>query len=89
MSDKKLKILLRSAAVFLLVSVIFCIFAVCRNNSQKKYMEQQRLANEIKLAELQMPTAEPEQESDDITYIGNTEETIVPEGDSEKNGYSA
>ena len=84
MSDKKLKLLLRGAIVFLLVSVIFCIFAVCRNNSQKKYMEQQRLNNESRLAELQMPTFEPEQKKDDTGYTVNKEEAIVLEGDSIK-----
>ncbi|MGN0106884.1 MAG: N-acetylmuramoyl-L-alanine amidase, partial [Hominilimicola sp.] len=82
MSDNKLKLLLRGALAFLLVSVVFCIFAVCHNNSQKKYMEQQRLSNETKLAELQMPTVAPEQESDNITNTENTVEAIVLEGDS-------
>ena len=56
MNDKKLRLLLKAASAFLVISLVFCIYAVCRNKSQKKYMEEQRLANETKLAELQMPT---------------------------------
>ena len=81
MNDKKIRLLLKAASVFLVVSLVFCIYAVCRNNSQKKYMEEQRLANETKLAELQMPTAAPEQENEDMG-TADTEEAIVLEGDS-------
>lgn len=81
MSDKRLKLLLRTATVFLVLSVVFCIFAVCRNNSQKKYMEEQRLANETKLAELQMPTFAPErEEKKEITDAKEAEEAIALDG---------
>lgn len=81
MNDKKLRLLLKAASAFLVISLVFCIYAVCRNNSQKKYMEEQRLANETKLAELQMPTLEPEQENEN-DETADAEEAIVLEGDS-------
>ena len=81
MNDKKLRLLLKAASAFLVISLVFCIYAVCRNNSQKKYMEEQRLANETKLAELQMPTLEPEQENEN-DETADADEAIVLEGDS-------
>ena len=43
MSDKRLKVCLRGAAVFLAVSIVFCIAVICGVNIQKSNMEKQRL----------------------------------------------
>lgn len=59
MNDKRLKICLKVAVIFLIVSVVFCIVSVCVVSNQKKNMEQRRVENEIKLAEMQMPTFSP------------------------------
>ena len=42
MSDKRLKVCLRGAAVFLAVSIVFCIAVICGVNIQKSNMEKQR-----------------------------------------------
>ena len=60
MSDKRLKVCLRGAAVFLAVSIVFCIAVICGVNIQKSNMEKQRLDTETKLAEMQMPTFAPQ-----------------------------
>lgn len=59
MNDKRLKVCLRIAAIFLAVSIVFCIAVICGVNIQKSNMEKQRLDTETKLAEMQMPTFEP------------------------------
>ena len=60
MSDKRLKVCFRGAAVFLAVSIVFCIAVICGVNIQKSNMEKQRLDTETKLAEMQMPTFAPQ-----------------------------
>lgn len=78
MSDKRLKLLVKAAAVFLAVSVVFCVFAVYGNYKQKKYMEEQRLINETKLAEMQQPTLESANDSAVFSAEENNDE---PDGE--------
>ena len=42
MSDKRLKVCLRGAAVFLAVSIVFCIAVICGVNIQKSNMEKRK-----------------------------------------------
>ncbi len=69
MNEKKLGVILKIAAVFLVVSVAFCIFAIAHTTNQKQYMEQRRLDNETEIAMMQMPTFEPAQETEDIDAV--------------------
>lgn len=88
MSDKNLNLLIKIAAAFLVVSVAFCAVAVCMNIRQKKTMEEQRLENETKLAELQLPSIEPEEETvftlppEEEGKDGNKAPAAVPEEDN-------
>ncbi len=89
MSDKNLNLLIKIAAAFLVVSVAFCAVAVCMNIRQKKTMEEQRLENETKLAELQLPSIEPEEEPaftlppDEESEDERKDPAVAPENDAQ------
>ncbi len=83
MSDKKLKWLLRIAATFLVASVVFCVFAMCSADKQKKELEQKRLDNETEIAMMQMPTFKPSQDAEDDNQTAEANAPISGEEDIE------
>lgn len=78
MSDEKLKLFTKIAAVFLVVAVAFCIFAIISSNKQEEYMERRRIENETNIAKLQQPILESDEEE-------NTENNASEINTSENN----
>ncbi len=75
MNDNKLNLILKLSVIYLALSVIFCIFALFYTRSVKTDMEDKRVENETKIAEMQMP------ELSDKTKGNNTPEPIKTEED--------
>lgn len=78
MNDKILKRILTGAVIFFAAAVIFCIAAIVITSKQNSDMEQKRLENETKLAQLQLPTFAPETETPVITEIPAPDADAVP-----------
>ena len=83
MSDNKLNLVLKLAVVYLILSIIFCIFSLFYTQSTQVDMENNRLQNETEIAQMQMP------EINEDSYIEYTfeededeESIITPDGDS-------
>lgn len=70
MNGGKFNALVKAAAVFLAVSTVFCVFEACVGRGRKKHMEERRLENETKLAELQLPRLDEEDAAEDGDNYG-------------------
>lgn len=87
MNDNKLNLILKLSVIYLALSVIFCIFALFYTQSVKTDMEKERLENETKIAEMQMPelggksdgsTPEPTKTEEDIIALDGDKDAANP-----------
>lgn len=72
MNDNKLNLILKLSVIYLALSVVFCIFALFYTQSVQTGMEKDRVENETKIAEMQMPELDGSK--------GGAKTTPVPEG---------
>ena len=92
MNDNKLNLILKLAVIYLALSVVFCIFALFYTQNVKTGMEKDRVENETKIAEMQMPELDeskvgakaapaPEKKDDGVIALegDKTNEPSVPQ----------
>lgn len=98
MNDNQLNVILKLSVIYLVVSLMLCIFAIFYTQSLKTDAEQKRLENETKLAQMQMPelkTPEATPEPEKRTEVQETQEALAalgmnaPDGMAPEAGASA